>query len=306
MKSVLLTGATGFIGQRLQSALIDQGYRVEALVRPSSVSKARLNCGVTLLAAELNDSEKLVAALRRADAVIYCAGTVRGSTLDDFKAANIDGVATLVASIKQAALDTPFLLLSSLAASRPQVSDYSNSKYLGEQVLVQSAGFPWTILRPTAVYGPGDREMLPILKLARKGIVTPTGARGQRISLVYVDDVASACITWLQHWQNCQRQTFDLDDGHPGGYSWREIAEVASGGRYLSVRIPTWFLSVAARINLHSSRLLGRAPMLTPGKVRELTQPDWLCDNERFMAATGWRPEFDLKNGLQTLFELNE
>lgn len=306
MKSVLLTGATGFIGQRLQSALISRGYRVEALVRPSSVNRAQLNRGVTLLAAELNDSEKLVAALRRADAIIYCAGTVRGSTLEDFKAANIDGVSSLVASIQQAALDIPFLLLSSLAASRPQVSDYSNSKFLGEQVLVQSAGFPWTILRPTAVYGPGDREMLPILRLARKGIVTPTGPRGQRISLVYVDDVASACITWLQHWQHCQRQIFDLDDGHPGGYSWREIAEISSGGRHLSVRIPTWFLSVAARLNLHSSRLLGRAPMLTPGKVRELTQPDWLCDNERFTAATGWRPEFDLKNGLQTLFELIE
>ena len=306
MKSVLLTGATGFIGQRLQSTLVKRGYRAEALVRPSSVSRARLNPGVILLAAELNDSEKLVAAVRRADAVIYCAGAVRGRTLDDFRAANIDGVANLVSSINQAALDIPFLLVSSLAASRPGVSDYSNSKYLGEQELVQNAGFPWTILRPTAVYGPGDREMLPILKLARKGIVTPTGPHGQRISLVYVDDVASACIAWLEHWRNCRQQIFDLDDGHPRGYSWREIAEISSGGRHLSVRIPTWFLSVAARINLSSSRLLGRAPMLTPGKVRELTQSDWLCDNERFIAATGWRPEFDLENGLQTLFELNQ
>ena len=306
MKSVLLTGATGFIGQRLQSALVSHGYRGVALVRPSSVNKARLNPGIALLAAELNDSEKLVAALQQADAVIYCAGTVRGGTLEDFKEANIDGVASLVSAMHQAAVEVPFLLVSSLAASRPEVSDYSNSKYLGEQALVQSAGFPWTILRPTAVYGPGDREMLPILKLARNGIVTPTGPHGQRISLVYVDDVASACISWLKHWQNCQQQIFDLDDGHPGGYSWREIAEISSGGRHLSVRIPTWFLSAVARINLSSSRLLGRAPMLTPGKVRELTQPDWLCDNERFIAATGWRPEFELKNGLKTLFELIE
>ena len=302
MKSVLLTGATGFIGQRLQIALLNRGYRVEALIRPTSSSRARLSAGVVEHSAELNDVEQLMPALRRADAVIYCAGTVRGRNLEDFRAANIDGVASIVAAMNQAALSIPFLLTSSLAASRPEISDYSNSKNLGEQELVKRASFPWSILRPTAVYGPGDKEMLPILKLARKGLVTPTGPPGQKISLIHVDDVASAVICWLEHWKDCQQQIFELDDGHPGGYSWREIAAISSGGHHLSVRIPTWFLSIVARINLSSSRLLGRAPMLTPGKVRELTQPDWLCNNEPFVAITGWSPEFDLKNGLLTLF----
>jgi len=302
MKSVLLTGATGFIGQRLQAALVNQGHRAEAVIRPATADKARLAPGIETLTAELTDTEKLVPALSRSDAVMYCAGTVRGGDLEDFRAANIDGVACIVEAMNQAERHIPFLLVSSLAAGRPQLSDYSNSKHLGEQALIRNARFPWTILRPTAVYGPGDREMLPILKLARKGIVTPAGPSGQKVSLVYVDDVAAACLTWLEHWEECNQQVFELDDGHPGGYSWREIAEIASGGRHLSVKIPTWILSAAARVNQSGSRLLGRAPMLTPGKVRELTQPDWLCDNKPFIAATGWSPEFDLKKGLQTLF----
>lgn len=303
MKSVLLTGATGFIGQRLQAALLGQGFGVEALVRPSSNSRDRLLPGVRLLSAELTNETLIRDALDRADAVIYCAGSVRGRCLDDFRAANIDGVSHLVAAMNHADPSQPLLLISSLAASRPDVSDYANSKYLGEQELVRHARFPWCIFRPTAVYGPGDREMRSILQLARKGIVTPTGPRGQKLSLIHVDDLVSACLFWLELWRDCDRQVFELDDGYPGGYSWREIAEISSGGRHLSVRIPTWILSVAAKINLSSSRLSGRAPMLTPGKVRELTQPDWLCNNGRFEAATGWSPKIDLEHGLRTLFD---
>jgi nucleoside-diphosphate-sugar epimerase len=93
---------------------------------------------------------------------------VRGRTLDDFRPANIDGVRSVVDAINQAGHNTPLLLISSLAASRPHVSDYANSKHLGEQEVIAHATFPWTIFRPPAVYGPGDKEMLPILKLARK------------------------------------------------------------------------------------------------------------------------------------------
>jgi nucleoside-diphosphate-sugar epimerase len=255
------------------------------------------------LSAYLTDTEKLASALDRVDLVIYCAGSVRGRSLDDFRAANIDGVASVVSAMNQASPDTPLLLVSSLAATRPGISDYANSKHLGEQELVQHAQFPWTILRPPAVYGPGDKEMLPILKLARKGLVTPIGPPSQRVSLIHVDDVVSAILSWLESWPNCTQQIFDLDDGHTNGYSWQEIAEISSGGRHVSVRIPSWILSVIAKINLSSSRILGYPPMLTPGKVRELTQPDWLCNNDALTRATGWSPGISLKQGLLTLFE---
>ena len=305
MKSVLLTGATGFIGQRLQKALLDDDYSVTAVVRPSSLHKTRLLPGTTALPADLDEQDKLAPALTEADAVIYCAGTVRGREPDDFKAANVSGISTWVSLMNKTAPDTPFLLVSSLAASRPQVSDYARSKFEGEQELTLKAQFPWCVIRPPAVYGPGDTEMLPILKLARKGLVTPTGPKEQRVSLIYVDDIAGAILTWLQKEEQCRGQIFSLDDGQPNGYSWQDIAKIASGGRHFSVRVPRWLLFSVARINAFSSRVFGYSPMLTPGKATELTQPDWLCNNASFTEATDWTPDVDLKLGIQTLFKKN-
>ena len=120
--------------------------------------------------------------------------------------------------MNRAGTEIPLLLISSLAASRPQVSDYANSKHLGEQEVINHAAFPWTIFRPPAVYGPGDKEMLPVLKLARKGLVTPPGPNNQRLSLIHVDDIASAVLAWLKSWPKCDQLTYTLDDGHSGGY----------------------------------------------------------------------------------------
>jgi len=302
MKPVLLTGATGFIGQRLQKALLGNGQKVTALVRRSSAHSTRLLPGVNCLQADLSDSDILASTVSEAAAVIYCAGSVRGRQLDDFRPANIAGVRSMVDAINLAGAEVPLLLISSLAASRPHVSDYANSKFLGEQEVREHASFPWTIFRPPAVYGPGDREMLPILKLAMKGLVTPTGPREQRLSLIHVDDLASAVLAWLQSRDQCRGRVFTLDDGHSGGYDWQEIAETASPGGYRRVNIPAWLLSGVARLNLSLSRLLRYHPMLTPGKARELTQADWVCNNSDLSVATGWAPEIELEQGLLTLF----
>jgi nucleoside-diphosphate-sugar epimerase len=304
--AVLLSGATGFIGQRLQKALLANGRQLSALVRPSSSNKDQLLPGVHRTLAELSDTDKLASAIADCEAVIYCAGSVRGRNLEDFRAANIAGVRSVVDAMNQSGSETPLLLISSLAASRPGISDYANSKFLGEQEIIRHARFPWTIFRPPAVYGQGDREMMPILKLARKGIVTPAGPALQKLSLIHVDDLAAATLAWLESWPACREQIFSLDDGHSGGYDWREIAETASGGKYYSFRIPGPLLFAAARANLLLSGLFGYSPMLSPGKARELTQADWLCDNESLTGATGWSPAIDLENGLKKTFAHHE
>jgi nucleoside-diphosphate-sugar epimerase len=303
MKPVLLTGATGFIGQRLQKYLLDNEQQVTAVVRPESTHKNSLLPGVNRLQADLSDCDVLAGEISRSAAVIYSAGSVRGRRLEDFRAANISGVRSMVNAMNKAGATVPLLLISSLAASRPHVSDYANSKYLGEQEVRGNASFPWTIFRPPAVYGPGDKEMLPILKLARKGLITPTGPREQRLSLIHVDDLAMAVLAWLKSWDRCQGEVFTLDDGHSGGYSWQEIAETTSPGGYRRINIPVWLLSGLAGINLTLSRLFGYSPMLTPGKARELTQADWVCNNKQLSAATGWAPAIGLEQGLLSLFE---
>jgi hypothetical protein len=102
-------------------------------------------------------------------------------------------------------------------------------------------------------------------------------------------------------------RTFELDDGRPGGYDWDTVLGLA--GRALArrspvrkVTIPLSVLRIAAWANLGAARLLGYAPMLTPGKVREITHPDWLCDSHNFADAVGWQPTIGLESGLAQMY----
>ena len=110
-------------------------------------------------------------------------------------------------------------------------------------------------------------------------------------------------LAWLDAWQACDGKTLTLDDGRPGGYDWPAIAAAARNGRSLALGIPRFLLAAAAGVNLGLAGLFGYAPMLTPGKVRELTQPDWLCDNSAISRATGWAPAIDLDQGIRQLME---
>jgi len=300
---VFITGATGFIGQRLISTLLEQGHSVRAMVRPEKNTDSRIPQDCEQVPVSLTDVDKLTGIVAESSAVVYCAGSVRGRNTADFAVANIRGVKAMLDALERSGKTPPMLLLSSLAASRPQLSDYARSKYEGEQLLQDKPLLPWTILRPPAVYGPGDQEMLPLLKMARRGLLAHAGPHDQRLSLLHVDDLASAIASWLSEAQRCFHKIYTIDDGTPGGYNWEAIGEAVSTGKFRTLKLPRFLLEVTARTNLLFSLLLGYAPMLTPGKVRELVQPDWLCDNSDFTDHSGWRPRLDLRQGAQQLFD---
>lgn len=305
-KTIFITGATGFIGRRLATVLLEQGYHVRVLVRPDKNADNRVPQTCEQIPASLTDINRLTPAIAESSAVIYCAGSVRGRNPEDFATANIRGVEAMLKALERvddiSGSTPPLLLLSSLAASRPTLSDYAHSKFQGEQLLRDRPKLPWTIMRPPAVYGPGDREMLPLLKMIRRGLLTHVGPAEQRLSLIHVDDLASAIVSCLSAPQHCMHKTFAIDDGTAGGYSWQAIGEAVSDGTFLKLRVPQLLLKMTARANLLISSILRYQPMLTPGKVRELLQPDWLCDNQEFTAATGWEPRVDLKQGVKHLF----
>jgi nucleoside-diphosphate-sugar epimerase len=302
ISTVFITGATGFIGQHIVSALLQQGYIVRAMVRPQKVSDDRLPAGCEQIPVGLTDVEGLTDIVAACDAVIYCAGSVRGRNPDDFSDANINGVRAMLKALERVPAAPPLLLFSSLAATRPRLSDYAFSKHAGEQLLLDRPSLAWTILRPPAVYGPGDKEMLPVLKMARRGLLVHAAPANQRLSLIHVNDLARAALAWLTAWQQCRHQTYAIDDGRPDGYDWHAIGEAVSDGKYRSIKIPRMMLDIAARSNLVAAKLLSYQPMLTPGKVRELTQADWLGNNSDFTVATGWKPELDLHTGARQLF----
>lgn len=296
---MLLTGATGFIGRRIQSSLLAGGHALRVILRPGSKHAQHLDPRCEVHHCSFTDPKGLRRAVRDIKAVVYCAGSVRGRSLDDFLPANVTGVGAVLRAQGEIESQSPFLLISSLAASRPELSYYARSKYLGEQMLRAHAVSPWTILRPPAVYGPGDTEMRPILKMVQRGLVCIPGGKPQQLSLLYADDLAGAVLAWLGAWQQCSNLSYSIDDGHAGGYDWPGIAQAAGRTSYRSLGIPYFVLMGAAWINGLVSKVTGFAPMFTPGKVRELTQTDWLCDNTAFVQATGWSPRIPLASGIR-------
>lgn len=302
-RTVVLTGATGFVGQHLQARLIQAGFRVRALVRPGAQRSGQIRSGCEVAAGHLHDVEFLDPAVADADAVIYCAGSVRGRAPADFRPANVAGVQHVADAIRRSGRASPLLLVSSLAASRPQISDYALTKHEGEQVLHAFRDMCWTILRPPALYGPGDREMLPILQWLRRGIAPVPGPVDQRLSLLHVDDFAGAALAWLGASESCRHGTYEIHDGTVRGYDWAEMGRAVAQRNVRLLPVPGALLRTAGQLNRLLSLAFGYAPMLTPGKVRELRQPHWLGDNQAFHAATGWSPGIDLRKGAAALFE---
>ena len=300
---VALTGATGFIGGALLPQLVAGGWRVRALHRHRRGRTPPSLPGVEWLEGDLADDDALRALVAGADAVVHCAGAVRGARAADFDRINAEGTARMV----EAAAGLPgaprFLLMSSLAARMAQLSDYAGSKRRGE-IAVEAGpkNLRWTVLRPPAVYGPRDRELLPLFRWVARGVAPLPASGGGRFSLLYVDDLASAVARWLAVDTGYGR-TFELDDGHPGGYDWDTVLGIAgrvlrAGAAVRRLPVPAGALRAVAAANLATARLLGYAPMLTPGKVREITHPDWLCDSHDFTVATGWRASVGLETGL--------
>ena len=129
------------------------------------------------------------------------------------------------------------------------------------------------------------------------------GPPQQRLSLLHVSDLTSAVIAWLQRPEACEHAVYALDDGRADGYGWPDITAAARSGWSLQLHVPRGVLDAVANCNLWLARRFGYAPMLTPGKVRELCHEQWLAtDNAAFGEATGWTPATPLSAGMEELF----
>lgn len=305
--SILLTGATGFIGRRIQDRLLADGWRVRVLVRASSARRDELNPGAEIVHGALADSAALARGVAGTAAVINCAGTVRGSRFEDFETANVVGVRSLCNAILRLSTPPALLHLSSLAAEAPELSHYARSKRAGEQVLEGLDALRWTVFRPPAVYGPGDTEMRPALAWARRGLVpVPGGDPTQRLSMLHVDDLVEAVCAWLKSPVSHLHKIYSLDDGKADGYDWHELAAAVSavaGRKPIFVSLPAGLLNGVAWLNEARSRVTGGAVMLSRGKVRELTRARWVADSTAFRQSSGWVPRIPLAQGVSGLFE---
>ncbi|MET0239069.1 MAG: NAD-dependent epimerase/dehydratase family protein [Sphingobium sp.] len=290
---IALTGATGFLGGAVLERLVENGHAVRALARRPQPERA----GVAWVGGDLANPAALAALVAGADAVIHVAGAINAPDRAAFAAANAEG-ARLLAERARASGATRFILVSSLSAREPQLSDYGWSKREGERLVAQVPGLDWTIVRPPAIYGPGDREMLEMFRMARSGVVLlpPKG----RLSIIHVADLARLLVALAEDGSGIGGgRTYEVDDGTPGGFSHHAFAAAlgqAMGRRATGLSLPPAVMMAAARID----RLVRRGgAKLTPDRVRYFCHPDWVVDPALAVPPALWQPNIMARDGLK-------
>ncbi|HRQ04468.1 MAG TPA: NAD-dependent epimerase/dehydratase family protein [Nitrosomonas halophila] len=304
-RTVAVTGATGFIGRALLDKLVASGWAVRALTRRALPGDN--HSAISWIRGDLDDLAALRSLVKDAHAVIHCAGTVKGKSWHDFHRANVVGTRNILQIAAEAAQAPKFLYISSLAAREPGLSWYARSKFEAEQLMpLFSDRLTLAVLRPAAVYGPGDKALRPLFQSMRYGIFPALGAPGNRFGLVHVYDLLAAINCWLDAARPVTG-TYEIDDGTPGGYDYVTIARIAQAVTGKPVRyfyLPWVGMQLIANLNLWLARLLNYAPMLTPGKVQELRHPDWVCDISPLLAALdNWHPVIRLQAALPELIK---
>ncbi len=228
-----------------------------------------------------------------ADVVIHAAGLVKARSRAQFDAVNVEGARRLA----EAAVDAPHVVLvSSLVAREPGLSHYSASKSAGEAAMATLLGERLTIIRPCAIYGPGDRELLPVFQAADALPVLPLLPEG-RVTMIHVEDAARQ-VAALAAARPTSEQPVALCDSRPDGYTWRELmgeAARACGKTPVFATIPRG-LARAVGITNDFAALLGGTPMLTSHKARELLHPNWALTAEECANAAP-EPIYDLHQG---------
>ena len=207
-----------------------------------------------------------------ADVMVHAAGLVKARGRAEFDSVNVEGARR----VALAARDTPHVVLvSSLTAREPGLSHYSASKRAGEEAMRVVLGPRLTVARPCAIYGPRDRELLPVFQAAASSPILPLLGESARVAMIHVEDAATQVAALAA--APSQGVVQALCDSRPEGYSWRELmgeAALACGRTPRLAPVPQLLIR-AIGITNDFTTLLGAAPMLSSAKARELLHPDW-------------------------------
>ncbi len=313
MPKALVTGATGFVGSHLVLELLQRGYLVSALVRKTSDLSGLVNTGVELVFGDVSDQESLKKIFFDFDYIFHVAGLIRAKNPEEFFKANAQGTKNLLEALEES--DYPikrFVLVSSTAASGPSpngqpkkesdfcqpVSAYGKSKLEGEKFALEFAHkIPITIIRPPAIYGPRDRQLLNFFKLAKWGIIPLVGKNENCFSVVYVQDLVDAIILAAEN-PKAQGEIYFIAD--EGIYNWEKVGEIACrvlGKRAFKLSAPKFLLYLAALFSEMLGKITGKSMYLTRRKLKEIHYKYWVCDISKAKKDLGFTPKFDFKRG---------
>ena len=316
----IVTGSTGFIGSHLVDALLARGYTVRALVRPETPPDAR-DARIEHFQADLLDDRSVRASRvwEGATHVFHLAGVTRGRTLAQFRAGNVFPTANVLAALAARPGKPPRVVLaSSQAAAGPAASRetpvtesdrpvpveaYGRSKLQAEQAVARYRDeLPITIIRPSAVYGPRDRDFLAAFKQASGRVALHAVPREHSFSLIHVLDLVDALIRAAER-PSAAGRTYFVADEQP--VSWGQLYDevaTAAGSRPFQLELPRTAVRLAAHAGDLLSTITGRATLLNRNKAALARPRWWLCDASRARAELEWKSAVPLQQGVRETY----
>ncbi len=296
--TVLVTGASGFVGGHLVERLASEGRRIRALMRPGRESDIVRNAGAEIVVGDLSDRDALERAVSGVDAVIHLAAIKHATRQASYARVNKDGSERLADAIRRVRGDDPIrvVYLSSYAAAGPSEPDsartvtdpaaplsrYGASKLHGEACMSALArdGVSVVVVRAPVVYGPRDRDLLTVFRFVRQGWAPIPAGRERRLHLVFAADLACALARAAgTHGRSVPSGVYAVAD--PIAHTWPAVFSAmaaALGTRVRLVRIPAPLLRVAAAVSEAGGVLAGQAVPFSRDKAKEMIASGWVCD----------------------------
>lgn len=321
---ILITGASGFIGGFLVEEALRRGYETWAGVRSTS-SRAHLRDGrIRFIDLRYDDPEALTAQIAEFarehgawDYVVHNAGLTKTLDKRAFFRVNAEHTRHLVDALSAAGCPPrKFILMSSLSAygqgdertfrpirlddpMRPDTA-YGKSKMEAERIVRERAAFPYVILRPTGVYGPGERDYYLEMRSVKAGFDFVAGRVPQRITFIYVKDLARVVFLALEKEEIRNRHYFVADGDVYTDEEFARMVQRILGKRHVwRARVPLWIVRIACQVCEAFARLTGRPTTLNTDKYRILRQRNWICDVGPLREDLGFEPAYTLRAGLE-------
>lgn len=311
---VLITGASGFVGYHLINEALKADLDVFAAIRKSSNLSHLNGLAINYTDLDYNDPDALQREIeeKQYSYIIHAAGVTRARTVEEYNKINAEYTFNLAKAAADSSVNLKkFVLVSSLAAIGPlsnideiitedtlpkPITAYGASKLLAEEKLKTITNLNYTILRPTAVYGPRDTGIFIFFKQLSKRIEAYISRADQKLSFIYVTDLAKACVNALT---SGEKRAYNLSDGrayskYQLGNETRHALKMKTFKFHISVN----FMKIVASVAEKVSNLKGEAPILNREKLSELTAVTWICSIELAKKELGFNPQYDLHHGV--------
>ena len=310
---VLVTGASGFVGSHLAEKLAQNKVRVHLLVRKTSRIPFEPGPLMRLCYGDVTNLESVKAAAKGVGVIYHLAGILRGSNFQKLNEVNAEGTRNVCETALGIKNLKRLVYVSSLSAAGPSldgkpikesdpcqpVSLYGATKRKGEEIAeTYLKKFPITNLRPGAVYGPRETDILEYFKMVQKGWVFLPRLR-QTISFIHVDDLINA-ILLAGHSPRAVGQTFFVSDGK--AYSWQDFnlrIGKALNRSFKTLLIPMVIVQAVAHLGEIAEKFSGKASMLNKDKVKEAFHSHWVCDINKIRKLLSYQPKKDLGSGVR-------